>query len=185
MEKSFIIVFVLFVVLPIIFIMCHYNKFITLKNYIEEAFSTMDVYLKKRWDLIPNLVEITKGYMQYENSVLEKITQLRNQNYGFLSNNEKLDVNNKLSLGLSSLIATAENYPDLKANSNFNNLMSELSNVEEDIANSRKYYNGTVREYNTAIQLFPAVLVANIFNFKEEKLFEINTNERNNVEVKF
>lgn len=185
MEKVFITGFILIVILPIIFIIVHYNKFITLKNYIKEAFSTMDVYLKKRWDLIPNLIETTKGYMQHESIVLEKITQLRNQNYSFLTNKEKMDVNNKLALGLSNLIATAENYPDLKANENFNNLMSELANIEEDIANSRKYYNGTVREYNTAIQLFPAVIVANIFNFNEEKLFEINAEERNIVKVEF
>ena len=185
MEKIFIIGMILFIVVPLIFIVKYYNKFVILKNYIKEAFSTMDVYMKKRWDLIPNLVETTKGYMQHENEVLEKITQLRNQNYGFLSNKEKMDVNNKLTLGLSSLIATAENYPDLKANENFNNLMNELTNIENDIANSRKYYNGTVREYNTAIQLFPAVIIANIFNFEEEKLFEIDSSQRENVEVKF
>ena len=96
-----------------------------------------------------------------------------------------MDINNKLTLGLSNLIATAENYPDLKANENFNNLMSELTSIENDIVNSRKYYNGTVREYNTAIQLFPAVIIANIFNFEEEKLFEIDSTQRENVEVKF
>ena len=185
MEKLLIVGFILFVALPIVFIVPFYNKFITLRNYIKEAFSTMDVYLKKRWDLIPNLVETTKGYMQHENVVLEKITQLRNQNYGFLNNKEKMDINNKLTLGLSNLIATAENYPDLKANENFNNLMNELTNIENDIANSRKYYNGTVREYNTAIQLFPAVIIANIFNFKEEKLFEIESAQKENVKVEF
>lgn len=185
MEKIIIIGFILFIIIPLVIGVIYYNKFITLKNYIKEAFATMDVYMKKRWDLIPNLVETTKGYMQHENDVLEKVTQLRNHNYGFLTDSEKMNVNNKLSLGLSNLIATAENYPDLKANENFNNLMAELTNIENDIANSRKYYNGTVREYNTAIQLFPAVIIANILNFKEEKLFEIDSDERDNVKVAF
>jgi len=162
-----------------------YNKLVVLRNYTKEAFSTMDVYLKKRWDLIPNLLETVKGYMAHEKEILEKITELRNINYGSMQNNRKMDVNNKLSVGISSLLATAENYPDLKANENFITLMNELSNVEGEIANSRKYYNGTVREYNTYIQVFPSCIFASMFNFTPEQLFETTEAERQNVKVQF
>lgn len=172
-------------VIVLLYVIGTYNKGVTLRNYVREAFSTMDVYLKKRWDLIPNLVEAVKGYVQHEKDVLEKITELRNMNYGNLSNEQKMELNSQLGFGLSKLIAVAENYPELKANENFNNLMQELSEVEEDIANSRKYYNGTVREFNNYTELFPSNIVALIFGFKAEKMFEISENERENVKVSF
>lgn len=162
-----------------------YNKGITLRNYIREAFSTMDVYLKKRWDLIPNLVETVKGYTAHEQDLLKKITELRNQNYTNMTNEQKMNINSQLGFGLSKLIAVAENYPDLKANQNFNTLMQELSSVEEDIANSRKYYNGTVREFNNFTELFPTNIISAIFGFRPEKMFEINDRERDNVKVSF
>ena len=179
--------FILLAILALViaYIIVFYNRCITLKNFIKEAFSTMDVYLKKRWDLIPNLVETVKGYATHEKGVLEEITALRNKNYTNMSNEEKMDINNQLSLGLSKLIAVAENYPDLKASENFMKLSDELTKVEEDIANSRKYYNGCVREFNTSIQTFPNNVLANIFSFKEEKLFEIDELERQNVKVSF
>lgn len=162
-----------------------YNKGVTLRNYVREAFSTMDVYLKKRWDLIPNLVETVKGYVAHEQDVLKKITELRNQNYTNMTNEQKMEVNSQLGFGLSKLMAVAENYPDLKANQNFMMLMQELSAVEEDIANSRKYYNGTVREFNNFTELFPTNIISAIFGFKPEKMFEINDKERENVKVSF
>ncbi len=180
-----VIIFVAIVILLIFYLIGTYNKGITLRNYIKEAFSTMDVYLKKRWDLIPNLVETVKGYVSHEQDVLKKITELRNKNYSNMSNDEKMNINSELGFGLAKLIAVAENYPDLKANQNFSNLMQELSMIEEDIANSRKYYNGTVREFNTFIQLFPTNIVAAIFGFKAENLFEIDDKQRENVKVSF
>lgn len=162
-----------------------YNRGIILKNYVKEAFSTMDVYMKKRWDLIPNLVETTKGYMTHEQGTLTKITELRNQNYSSLNNEQKMDINSQLGFGLSKLIAVAENYPELKANENFAKLMDDLSSVEEDIANSRKYYNGTVREYNNYTELFPTNIIAFVFDFKPEKMYEISDLERENVKVSF
>ena len=162
-----------------------YNKCVKLLNYVKESFSTMDVYLKKRWDLIPNLVETVKGYVEHEKGTLEEITSLRNLHYSELSQDQKVDVNNKLAYGLPKLIAVAENYPDLKASATFIQLQQDLTRLEEDIANARKYYNGCVREYNTHIQLFPAVLVANAFNFKEQKMFEIDEVQRENVNVSF
>ncbi len=171
--------------LIIVYIVNAYNKGIILKNYVKEAFSTMDVYMKKRWDLIPNLVEATKGYMTHEQNTLTKITELRNQNYSNLNNEQKMDINSQLGLGISKLIAVAENYPELKANENFVKLMDDLSSVEEDIANSRKYYNGTVREYNNFTELFPTNIIASIFGFRAEKMYEISDSERENVKVSF
>lgn len=180
-----IIYLTVFIIVPVIFTIKYYNKFIILRNYTQEAFSTMDVYLKKRWDLIPNLIETIKNYMQHEKQILEKLTELRNINYELLTNKDKIKTNNELALGLSNLIATAENYPDLKANESFNKLINELTSVENDIANARKYYNGTVREYNTSIQQFPGIIFANIFNFKKENLFKIEVNEKDNIKVEF
>ena len=171
------------VLLILLYIGLTYNRFVKLFNYIKEAFSTMDVYLKKRWDLIPNLVETVKGYATHEKNVLEEVTSLRNMNYSNLSNSEKIDVNNKLSFGLSKLIAIAENYPDLKASTHFGELQKELTQIEDEIANSRKYYNGCVREYNTLIQIFPSNIIATSFNFKEQKMFEIDESQRENIKV--
>ena len=179
------IVFGVISLMVIIYLINAYNKGVILRNYVREAFSTMDVYMKKRWDLIPNLVETAKGYMAHEQNTLTKITELRNQNYSGMSNEQKMDVNAQLGLGLAKLIAVAENYPDLKANENFLRLMEELSQVEEDIANSRKYYNGTVREFNNFTELFPTNIIAMIFNFKAEKMYEISDAERENVKVSF
>lgn len=179
------IIFGVISLLVIIYLINAYNKGIILRNYVREAFSTMDVYMKKRWDLIPNLIETAKGYMTHEQNTLTKIAELRNQNYGGMSNEQKMDVNSQLGFGLAKLIAVAENYPDLKANENFLKLMEELSQVEEDIANSRKYYNGTVREFNNFTELFPTNIIAMIFNFKAEKMYEISDAERENVKVSF
>ena len=179
------IAFIIVALLLLFFVGGTYNKCVKLLNYVKEAFSTMDVYMKKRWDLIPNLVETVKGYVAHEKGVLEEITALRNTNYTNLSPDEKIDVNNKLAYGLSKLIAVAENYPDLKASSNFTELQTQLSHIEDEIASSRKYYNGCVREFNTYIQIFPSNVIAGIFNFKEQKLFEIDESQRENVKVSF
>lgn len=160
-----------------------YNSFVRLNNKVEEAFSTMDVYLKKRWDLIPNIVETVKGYAKYEKNTLEEVINLRNTSYDKMNTNDKVDINNKLSANLGKLIAIAENYPDLKANENFKDLSRELSKVEEDIANARKYYNGTVRMFNDKVQMFPSNIIAGIFGYKAKTMFEANEQERKNVKV--
>lgn len=162
-----------------------YNRGIALRNYKEEAFSTMDVYMKKRWDLIPNLLETTKGYAQHEKGVLEDVTKLRNLNYGNMSDNEKVEVNSKLSMGLSKLLAVAENYPDLKASDNFQQLSKELASIEGEIATSRKYYNGTIRELNMYIESFPTNIVASVFKFEKGVFFEIEEAQRENIQIKF
>ena len=173
------------VLIIIIYIIGIYNSFIRKRNAIEESFSTMDVYLKKRWDLIPNLVETVKGYAEHESKVLEDLIKLRTGAYDSMSNDEKIEANKQISQGLGRLFAVSEAYPDLKANTNFQDLSNQLSKVEEDIANSRKYYNGTVKEYNNTIQIFPNVIFAGMFGFKRIKMFEIESVERENVKVSF
>ncbi len=180
MGNTILVVVGLFVV---VYIIAAYNKAVGLRNYVREAFSTMDVYLKKRWDLVPNLVECVKTYAQHEKGVFENVTNLRSKVYSGLSQNEKLNVNEELASALPRLIAVAENYPELKANENFANLMKELSAIEEDIANARKYYNGTVRELNTFLELFPSNIIGKIFGFKTERMFEIGAEQRENVKV--
>jgi len=179
-----IYVIIAIVVLILIYFGVTYNSFVKLNNTVKEAFSTMDVYLKKRWDLIPNIVETVKGYAKHEKSTLKEIIELRNSTYDNMSANEKVDVNNKLSQGINKLMAIAEAYPDLKANENFKDLSQQLTKVEDDIANSRKYYNGAVRIFNDKVQMFPSNIVAGMLGFKEQKMFEASESERENVQVK-
>lgn len=171
------------VLLLTIYILVTYNSLIKLNNIVKEAFSTMDIYLKKRWDLIPNLVEVVKGYAKYEKDVFNQITTLRTNTYQNMSMNKKITVNEQLTEGISRIIAVSENYPDLKANRNFLELSRDLTKIEDEIANSRKYYNGSVRIFNTKIQVFPNNIIANIFGFKEANMFEANIEEKNNVKV--
>lgn len=172
------------IVIVSIYLLVIYNKLIHQINYVREAFSTMDVYLKKRWDLIPNLVEVVKTYAKYEEETLEKITKLRTEAYEELSNDKKIIINEQISNGMSHVIAISENYPDLKANENFLDLCKQLTIVENDIANARKYYNGTVRNLNNTIQKFPSNIIAAIFRFKPENMYAIDSdNERNNINL--
>ena len=180
-----IYIIVAITVLILIYFGLTYNSLVKLNNTVKEAFSTMDVYLKKRWNLIPNIVETVKEYARHENSALKEIVELRNGTYDSMSSDEKVDVNNKLSQKINKLIAIAEAYPNLKANENFKDLSEQLTKIEDDIANSRKYYNGTVRIFNNKVQMFPSNVVAGILGFKEQKMFEVSENERENVQVKF
>lgn len=170
-------------VLLTIYILATYNGLVKANNLVKEAFSTMDVYLKKRWDLIPNLVEVVKGYAKHEKETLDEITSLRTNSYESMSTDKKIDVNQQLSQGISKIMAISENYPDLKASENFLQLSNDLTKIEDDIANSRKYYNGSVRLFNNKIEMFPSNIVASIFGFKQANMFEANTEEKNNVKV--
>jgi len=155
-----------------------YNKLIRLKNNAEEAYSTMDVYMKKRYDLIPNLVETVKGYAKHEKEALEGVMKAR---YSCMSANEpeeKAKYENVLTGTLKTLFSITENYPDLKANTNFLSLQSNLQNLEAEIASSRKYYNGCVKLYNTEIDIFPSNIVAKRHNFEKKVLFEIENKEQ-------
>lgn len=171
------------VILLVLICLIIYNSLVKSRNLVKEAFSTMDVYLKKRWDLVPNLVEVVKGYTSYENSTLINITELRANSYNDLTMDKKININEQLTNAISSIIAVSENYPELKASENFLNLSKSLTKIEDDIANSRKYYNGTVRIYNNKIQMFPSNIVASLFNFKEASMFEAGIEEKNNVKV--
>lgn len=169
-----------------IFVVSAYNSFIKLRNIVEESFSTMDVYMKKRYDLIPNLVETVKGYAAHEQGTFEKVVAARNAAQNATNVEDKLAAENILTGTLKSLFALAEAYPDLKANANFMDLQAQLQIVEQDIANSRKYYNATVKEYNTKTEQFPSNIIANIFHFERKPMFELDSEaERQNVNVSF
>ena len=162
-----------------------YNNLVSLRNKVKEAFSTMDAYLTKRYDLIPNLVETVKGYAAHEKETLENVIKARNRAVDASSMAERNEAENMITGALKNLFALSEAYPDLKANQNFMALQGDLTKVEEDILNSRKYYNAVVRTYNTAIQRFPAVLFASMMGFREEASFEAAREERENVKVQF
>ena len=178
---GYIILGILIIILICFFVT--YNSLIKLSNKVKEAFSTMDVYLKKRWDLIPNLVETVKGYARHEKDTLEEITLLRNKSYDDISDDDKIKDNEKISKSINRIMLLAESYPELKASDNFKNLSNELSKVEEDIANSRKYYNGTVRLYNNKVEMFPSNIIAKIFKYESKKMFEASLDEKENVKV--
>lgn len=163
--------------------MITYNGLTKSKNRVEEAFSTMDIYLKKRWDLIPNLVEIVKGYSAYEKNTLEKIVTLRAGSFDKMNKEDKVNTDYKISEQVKNVIAVSEQYPELKANEAFKNLSKELSEVEDEIANARKYYNGTVRIMNNKVTMFPSNIIAKTMGFKEMKMFETDIEERENVKV--
>ena len=171
------------VILIIIYAFILYNNFISLDNKVKEAFSTMDVYLKKRWDLIPNLVETVKGYAKYEEGTLTRITKLRNTVYNEMTNDEKIINNEELSSDVSKIMALKEAYPELKANENFIDLSNKLTKIEDDIANARKYYNGTVRIYNNKVQMFPNNIFAKIFNYKTKRMFEASLEDKQNIKI--
>ncbi len=179
---TYIIIAVIIVIAVILFVT--YNSFVRLNNKVKEAFSTMDVYLKKRWDLIPNIVETVKGYASHEKETLKEVIELRNNTYDNMSIDEKLKTNEQLSKSINKIMALAESYPNLKASESFRDLSKQLVKVEDEIANSRKYYNGTIRIYNNKVEMFPSNIIAKIFGYKTKSMFEANETERKNVEVR-
>ena len=162
-----------------------YNKLVSLRMNVKEGFSTIDVFLKKRYDLIPNLVETVKGYANHENETLSKVIEARG-NAISASPQDKSKCEGDLSNALSKLLMISESYPDLKADTQFINLQNQLQNIESEIEKSRRYYNGVVKEFNTTIKKVPTCIIASLFKFKEEPFFEIeNKDERENVKVQF
>ncbi len=150
-----------------------YNGLIRFRNRTDEAWSDIDVQLKRRYDLIPNLVNAVKGYAQHERELFENVTKARTAAMGAQAPGEKAEAENMLSGALKSLFAVAENYPDLKANENFLELQRELSDTENKIQAARRFYNGNVRDFNTKIQVFPNNMIAGFLNFKEYDFFEL------------
>lgn len=167
------------------FIWLTYNQLVTLKERIKEALSSIDVQLKRRIDLIPNLIETVKGYAKHEKQLLENVTNARSALMGAKSPEQKAEANNMLTDTLKSLFAVAEAYPDLKASANFSKLQDELTDTEDKIAYSRQFYNSNVLSYNTKIKMFPSNLIAGQFNFKEEQFFEAEPAAKDPVKVSF
>lgn len=162
-----------------------YNKLVHLRMRVKNAWAQIDTQLKRRFDLIPNLVETVKGYMVHEEKTLKEIVEARNNFASAEDVKGKADANNVLSNSLKSIFALSEAYPDLKANENFKDLSNQLTRVEEDIANSRKYYNGVVKMFNNLVELFPSNLFAGMFGYHVMTMFEISDKERENVKVEF
>ncbi|HZV71602.1 MAG TPA: LemA family protein [Saprospiraceae bacterium] len=167
-----------------LFLMGTYNKLVRLRNGAEEAFQTINVFLKQRYDLIPNLVSTIKGYTQYESGVLEKVVQLRSAAMA-AGGKDGGAADNALSGALKSVFALAENYPDLKANTEFLHLQQTLTSLEESIQRSRRYYNASARDLNNAVEVFPANLISGPFGFKRMSYFEVDEAEKQNVKVQF
>lgn len=170
----------------VVWMIAAYNGFVRANNNCEEAFATMDVYMKKRYDLIPNLVETVKGYAAHESNTLQKVVEARNMAQSASTVEERAQAENILSGTLKSLFAISEAYPDLKANQNFMDLQSQLQRIEDEIANSRKYYNAVVKIFNNKCQMFPSNIIANVFHYTRKPMFEVeNEEERRNVKVDF
>lgn len=163
-----------------------YNNLVRARIHVNEGWSGIDVQLKRRADLIPNLINTVKGYTTHEASLLNQLTELRVKTMATLSVKEQAQADNMLSAALKSVIAIAENYPNLKASENFKTLQKELAVIENDLQLARRYYNGTVRENNILIQAFPSNIISTMFDFKLREFFEVDTTVRENVpEVKF
>lgn len=171
-----IIIFTIILITSLIIIWVVFNQLVAARESIEEALSGIDIQLKKRFELIPGLVEIVKGYSKHEADVFNKVTSLRSSEDNDMIQKEKEDAG--LNLVSRSIKITFENYPQLQANKNFIELMKELSKVEDELAMSRRYLNGTIRDYNTKIGVFPNVIFAGLFGFKERPFYEIESFER-------
>ena len=174
------------VILLVIVVIGLYNSLVQARIKVDNAWSQIDVQLQRRFDLIPNFVETVKGYMQHESETFEKITKLRTSWANTQSVSEKAKLDNELSNSLKTIMAVSENYPDLKANQNFSELQEELRGTENKISFARQFYNDTVTRYNTKLELFPSNVIASMFHFTAEALFEADNDEaRKNVKVDF
>ena len=185
MSTTYIILAVVAVV--VVFGIVFYNRFVTLANRVKESWSDIDVQLKRRYDLIPNLVETVKGYAKHESSAFENVTKARSAAMGASTPAEKGKAENALAGTLKSLFAISEAYPELKANQNFLVLQNELSDTENKIQAARRFYNGNVRDLNTKVESFPSNFIAGIFHFAKMEFFQLEENsaEKEPVKVKF
>lgn len=174
------IVLIIVIVLLIV-VLIQYNSLINLRNKVKQAKSGIDIFLNQRFDLIPNLVECVKGYSKHEKEIFENVAQLRAE----YIKSKDLKQAEKLNNGINEIIALAENYPDLKASEQYLNLQKNLSKIESELQAARRIYNMEVTNYNTAINVVPKNIVANMFGFKEEELFEIEDNKKENIKVNF
>ena len=181
----FLIVVLIVLAFLVVLVIAIYNRLIVLKNRVKEAWSDIEVQLKRRYDLIPNVVESVKGYATHERGVFEKVTEARSAAISAKSMGEKAQAENMLSNTLKTLFAVAENYPDLKANVNFLDLQRELSDTENKIQASRRFYNGNVRDFNTTLEVFPSNIIGSLFRFEKAEFFDMNEAEKAAPQVKF
>ena len=180
-----LIILIVVIVLLLLYGISTYNKLVRLRNKSEESAAAIDVHLKKRYDLVPNLVETVKGYAKHESSTLTAVIEARNKATAATTLEEKNEASNAFSSTLRSLFALSESYPDLKANQGFLDLQSQLQKIEQELLQIRKYYNAIIKEINTLVETIPSSFVAKIGNFKKLSYLEIEEQERSNVNVKF
>ena len=180
-----VIAIIVIVVLLIIWAVATYNSLVDFRNRVKDAWSQIDVQLKRRFDLIPNLVETVKGYTKHESETLEEVIKARNTYLSASLPEEQLKADGELTNAINKLFALSENYPDLKANQNFQQLSQELQQTEDKIAMSRQFYNDIVMQYNNKIEMVPSNIIASLFKFKQEKFFEAQDSEKENVKVQF
>ena len=188
MNTGLIVVLVIVGIISIIalWFILTYNGLTVAYSRVEEAFSHMDIYLKKRFDLIPNLVETTKGMAKHEESIFTRVAEARSGVLNAKTVGEKVEAENNFSAAIRGLVATYENYPQITATAGFQELMGSLKEIEKDIASTREFYNGAVRIFNNKVLVFPTVLIANMFGFKKQPYFEVkDEKERENVKVSF
>ena len=179
------IILIAIIVIIAIWFIGTYNKLIVLRNKVKDQWAQIDTVLKRRFDLIPNLVETVKGYAKHEEETLDKVIKARNSYVTAKTPEGQMQADGELTQAISKLFALTESYPDLKANEGFNNMQKELTETEDKIQYARQFYNDSVLNYNNKRQVIPTVIVANICGFKEEKYFEATAEERENVQVKF
>ncbi len=179
------IILIIVVVLLVLYVISVYNSLVNLKNKVEDQASQIDVELKRRFDLVPNLVETVKGYTKHEKETLENVVNARNSYVSADNLGDQLKADGELTNAISKLFALTESYPDLKANENFINLQNDLSAIEEKIVYARQFYNDAVLMLNNKVEMFPSNLVARMFNFTKKEFFEASSAERENVKVKF
>jgi LemA protein len=180
-----VIIIVVVLVLLALYVIVSYNGLVSLRNRIENAWAQIDVQLKRRYDLIPNLVETVKGYASHERETLDAVIEARNAGMTAQGPHDQAEAENMLSGALKSLFALSEAYPDLKANQNFAQLQEELTGTEGRIAYARQFYNDTVYRYNTKVQSFPANILANMFRFSEREYFQADDESRGPTQVSF
>lgn len=180
-----LIILIIVIVIIVLWFIATYNSLVSLRNSVKTQFSQMDVQLKRRADLIPNLVETVKGYAKHESDTLEKVVQARNAYASATTPEDKIKSSNELSGLVNKLLLLQEAYPDLKANTNFIQLQNDLKDTEDKISNSREFYNTTVLSYNNKVQTVPSNIVASLCKFKEEPLFEANETDREAPKVSF
>ncbi len=183
--KTGLIIVIVVVVLLILWVIGTYNSLVTLRNRVKDAWSQIDVQLKRRFDLIPNLVETVKGYTKHESETLENVVKARNTYLSASLPEDQMKADGELTKAINKLFALTESYPDLKANQNFIDLQDQLKQTEDKVAISRQFYNDIVMQYNNKVETVPSNIVANIFKFGKEAFFQAAEEERENVKVKF